>query len=129
MSFESEMKARFSGFWNSLVLLLIIIICLRFSVIEWAAEDLGTRLFHSFKLFFWCVLFGVVLAIMKIMFSFSNPPYSRLPASANFVWGLKRGITIGGLIILIVGILHLDNFMGVFQPFIDKCLEKLLGVI
>ncbi|SDY63767.1 hypothetical protein [Nitrosomonas sp. Nm58] len=129
MSFESEMKARFGGFWNSLVLLLVVIICLRFSVIEWASEDLGTRLYRSFSLFSWCVLFGVLLAIMKIIFSYSNPSYLRAPASVSFVWGLKRGIIIGGLLILIVGILHLDNFMGVFQPFIDKCLQKLLGII
>ena len=129
MSFESEMKARFGGFWNSLVLLLVVIICLRFSIIEWASEDLGTRLFHSFKLFFWCVLFGVLLAILKIIFSVSNPPYAKLPASANFVWGLKRGITIGGLLIFIVGVLHLENFLGVFQPFLDKLLENLLGLL
>lgn len=129
MSFESEMRARFGGFWNSLVLLLVVIICLRFSIIEWASEDLGTRLFHSFKLFFWCLLFGVLLAILKIIFSVSNPPYEKLPASANFAWGLKRGITIGGLLILIVGVLHLENFLGVFQPFLDKLLENLLGLI
>ncbi|SDY45491.1 hypothetical protein [Nitrosomonas sp. Nm33] len=129
MNFESEMKARFGGFWNSLVLLLVVIICLRFSAIEWASEDLGTKLYHSFKLFFWCALFGVLLAILKIIFSISNPPYLRLPASANFAWGLKRGITIGGFLILLVGILQLDNFMGVFQPFIDKLLQKLLGLI
>lgn len=128
MGFENEMRKRFGGFWNSLVLLLVVIICLRFSVIEWASEDLGTRLSQSFKLFFWSVLFGVLLAITKIITSYSNPLYLRPPASANFVWGLKRGITTGGFLILIVGILHLDNFLGVFQPFLDKGLERLLGI-
>lgn len=128
MSFENEMRERFGGFWNSLVLLIVVIICLRFAVIEWASEELGTRLWHSFKLFSWCVLFGVFLAIMKIIFSQSNPPYQKLPASVNFAWGLKRGITMGGFLILIVGILHLDNFLGVFQPLLDKLLERLLGI-
>ena len=129
MNFESEMKARFGGFWNSLMLLLVVIIFLRFSVIAWASEELGTRLFHSFKLFLWCALFGVLLAILRIIFSASNPPYTKLPASANFAWGLKRGIMIGGFLILLAGIIQLDNFMGVFQPFIDKSLQKLLGLI
>lgn len=128
MSFENEMRARFGGFWNSLVLLIVVIICLRFAVIEWASEELGTRLWHSFKLFLWCVLFGIFLAIMKILFSQSNPPYQKPPASVNFVWGLKRGITMGGFLILIVGILHLDNFLGVFQPLLDKLFERLLGI-
>ena len=128
MSFESEMRARFGGFWNSLVLILVAIICLRFSAIEWAEEDLGTRLYHSFKLILWCILFGLFLAIMKIIFSSSNPPHLKLPASANFAWGLKRGITMGGFLILLVGIVHLENFMGVFQPFIDKLLGNLLGL-
>lgn len=30
MSMESEIRMRFGGFWNSLILLFVIIICLRF---------------------------------------------------------------------------------------------------
>lgn len=51
MNFETEMRARFGGFWNSLLLLLIIIIFLRFSAIELATEGLGAKLSLSLKLF------------------------------------------------------------------------------
>ncbi|SDX24315.1 hypothetical protein SAMN05421882_11132 [Nitrosomonas communis] len=56
------------------MLLLVVIICLRFSVIAWALEDLGTRLFHSIKLFLWCTLFGLLLAIVRIVFRLRTTP-------------------------------------------------------
>ena len=51
MNMETEFKAKFGGIWNSLIILLVIIICLRFSSIELADEDLGTRLKCSLHLF------------------------------------------------------------------------------
>ncbi|MBK7352850.1 MAG: hypothetical protein IPI97_07145 [Nitrosomonas sp.] len=128
MNFETEMRARFGGFWNSLLLLLIIIIFLRFSAIELATEGLGAKLSLSLKLFFGFALFGVVLALFKMLFSSSNPPYYRLPASVNIAWGLKRGLVIGGILILIIGILHHDNFLGVLQPLLEKLVGKIIGI-
>lgn len=74
MSMESEFKAKFGGFWNSLVILLVIIICLRFSSIELAEEDLGTRLACSLQLFLACIGAGIVLGILRIFLSFSMIP-------------------------------------------------------
>ncbi|WP_240143677.1 hypothetical protein [Nitrosomonas sp. JL21] len=60
--------------------------------------------------------------------SFSNQTYTRAPASANFVQGIKYGIVTGGLLILIVGMMQLNNFLGVFQPIANGILAKLTAV-
>lgn len=128
MSMESEFKAKFGGFWNSLVILLIIIICLRFSSLELAEEDLGTRVMCSLHLFLSCIGAGIVLGILRIFLSFSNDTYTRAPASANFTSGVRYGIVAGGVLILIVGMLQLDNFLGPLQPVVDALFGKLYAL-
>ncbi len=125
MSMESEMRMRFGGFWNSLILLIVIIICLRFSSLEFADEGLTKRIFSALHLFLGCVAAGFLLGIFKIFLAFSNQTYTRAPASANFALGLKYGIVAGGMLILIVGVLQLDNFLGVFQPIVTGLIAKL----
>ncbi len=128
MSMESEIKAKFGGFWNSIVLLLVIVICLRFSSLELAAENLVERVHCALHLFLGCVAAGVLLGILRIFLAFSNQTYTRAPASANFTQGLKYGIVGGGLLILIVGVLQLNNFLGVFQPILTGLLAKLTAI-
>lgn len=128
MSMESEIKMRFGGFWNSLILLFVIIVCLRFSSLELVDADLTKRVLCALHLFFGCVAAGILLGILKIFLAFSNQTYTRAPASANFVLGLKYGIVAGGLMILIVGVLQLNNFFGVFQPMVNGLLAKLTGI-
>lgn len=128
MSMESEIRARFGGFWNSLILLFVIVICLRFSSLELAAESLAERIHCAIHLFLGCVAAGILLGILKIFLAFSNQTYTRAPASANFARGLKYGIVGGGLLILMVGILQLNNFLGVFQPMVNGLLAKLTAV-
>lgn len=128
MSMESEFKAKFGGFWNSLVILLVIIITLRFSSIELVEEDLGTRLMCSLKLFLACIGAGIVLGILRIFLSFSNDTYTRAPAAANFTTGIRFGIVAGGALILIVGMLQLENFLGPLQPVVDALFGKLYAL-
>ncbi|MCB1986607.1 MAG: hypothetical protein H6936_09360 [Burkholderiales bacterium] len=128
MSMESEFKAKFGGFWNSLVILLVIIICLRFSSIELAEEDLGTRLACSLQLFLACIGAGIVLGILRIFLSFSNDTYTRAPASANFTSGIRFGIVAGGALIMIIGMLQLENFLGPLQPVVDALFGKLYAL-
>lgn len=128
MSMESEMRMRFGGFWNSLILLFVIIVCLRFSSLEFADENLTKRVFGALHLFMGCIATGILLGILKIFLAFSNQTYTRAPASANFARGLKYGIVAGGLLILIVGILQLNNFLGVFQPMVNGLLAKLTAI-
>jgi hypothetical protein len=125
---ENEIKTRFGGFWNSLILLLVIIICLRFSSLELAAASLAERMHCAVHLFLGCVAAGILLGILRIFLAFSNQTYTRAPASANFAAGLKYGIVAGGLLILIVGILQLNNFLGVFQPMVNGLFAKLTAV-
>ncbi|MXS82208.1 hypothetical protein [Nitrosomonas oligotropha] len=128
MSMESEFRMRFGGFWNSLILLFVIIVCLRFSSLEFADENLTKRVFCALHLFLGCIATGVLLGILKIFLAFSNQTYTRAPASANFARGLKYGIVAGGLMILIVGVLQLNNFLGVFQPIFNGLLTKLTAI-
>lgn len=128
MSMESEFRMRFGGFWNSLILLFVIIVCLRFSSLEFADENLIKRVFCALHLFLGCIATGVLLGILKIFLAFSNQTYTRAPASANFARGLKYGIVAGGLMILIVGVLQLNNFLGVFQPIFNGLLAKLTAI-
>lgn len=125
MSMESEIRMRFGGFWNSLILLLVIIVCLRFSSLELANENLTARVLCALHLFCGCVAAGVLLGILKIFLAFSNQTYTRAPASANFALGLKYGIVAGGSLIFIVGVLQLNNFLGVFQPMVNGLIAKL----
>lgn len=128
MSFESEVKDRFGGFWNSLVLLLVIIICLRFTSIELAEESMATRVHCALHLFLGCLAAGVVLGLMRIFLSFSNDTYTRAPASANFVKGVKFGVVAGGILILIVGVIQLENFLGPFQPILDAVFNNIYAL-
>ncbi len=128
MSMESEIRGRFGGFWNSLILLFVIIICLRFASLELAEENLTTRVLCGLHLFLGCVAAGILLGILKIFLAFSNQTYTRAPASANFAAGLKYGIVAGGILILMVGMMQLNNFLGVFQPIFNGLLAKLTAV-
>lgn len=128
MSMESEIKTRFGGFWNSLILLFVIIVCFRFASLEFAAESISERIHCGIHLFLGCVAAGFLLGILRIFLAFSNETYTRAPASANFVSGLKYGIVAGGLLIFIIGIMQLNNFLGVFQPIASGLVAKLTAI-
>ncbi len=128
MSMESEIRTRFGGVWNSLILLFVIIVCLRFASLELVQESLAVRVHYAIHLFLGCLAAGILLGILKIFLALSNQTYTRAPASANFVMGIKYGIVAGGLLILIVGMLQLNNFLGVFQPMVNGLLAKLTAV-
>jgi len=101
---------------------------LRFSSIELAEEDLGTRLFCSLQLFLSTIGIGIVLGILRIFLSFSNDTYTRAPASANFTSGIRYEIVAGGALILIIGMLQLDNFLGPLQPIVDALFGMLYSL-
>lgn len=125
MSLESEIKAKLGGYWNSFLLLLIVIVCLRFSSIELAAEGLATRVTCAFYLFLSCLGVGVLTGFIKILLSLSTEPYARAPRSTSFVLGLKYGIVASGVLVFIVGFVQLDNFLGPFQVLVDQLYGKL----
>ncbi len=129
MSLESEMRARFGGIWNSFLLLLVIIICLRFASIAFADDDLGTRVHCSIHLFLGCLAAGFLMGLLRMFLATTNDTYTRAPASANFASGLKYGILAGGFLILIAGIVQLEGFLGPFQPILDLIFSKLLEIL
>ena len=123
MSLENEIKARFGGVWNSIVVILVVIVCLRFSSLAVAEEDLGERVSYALCLFFIALGVGFALGILKIIFSYANEPHSRFSGAANFAAGLKYGFVAVGILIFIVGIMQLENFLGPLQIFFDALFE------
>ena len=128
MSMESEMRAKFGGLWNSFLLLFVVIVCMRFSGLEQAGERLSEKILCGIHLFLGCIAAGILLGILRIFLGFSNDTYTRAPASANFTQGLKYGIVGGGVLIFLIGLLHFDNFLGVFQPVAHGLAAKLTGI-
>lgn len=118
MSLENEIKARFGGIWNSIVVLFVVIVCLRFSSLAVVEDDLGERISYALCLIFIALGVGFALGILKIIFSYSNEPHSRLSGAANFASGLKYGFVAVGILIFIVGIMQLENFLGPLQTFL-----------
>lgn len=129
MSLESEIKAKLGGFWNSFLLLLIVIICLRFSSIELADGGLAERVTCAFYLFASCIGAGVFAGMIKLLLSFSTEPYARAPKSTSFALGMKYGIVAAGMLVFIVGFVQLENFLGPFQVIVDSLYGKLPGLI
>ena len=113
MSMESEMRAKFGGLWNSFLLLFVVIVCMRFSGLEQAGESLSEKILCGIHLFLGCIAAGILLGILR---------------SANFTQGLKYGIVGGGVLIFLIGLLHFDNFLGVFQPVAHGLAAKLTGI-
>jgi hypothetical protein len=118
MSLENEIKARFGGIWNSIVVIFVVIVCLRFSSLAVVEDDLGERISYALCLFFIALGVGFALGILKIFFSYSNEPHSRLSGAANFASGLKYGFVAVGVLIFIVGVMQLENFLGPLQSFL-----------
>ena len=101
---------------------------MRFASLEQGGESLAERILCGIHLFLGCIAAGFLLGILRIFLGFSNDTYTRAPASANFTQGLKYGIVMGGILIFIIGILQLDNFLGVFQPIASGLITKLIGI-
>ncbi len=120
MSLEREIKARFGGIWNTIVILFVVIVCLRFSSIELAEENLHERISYSLCLLLTALGVGFALGILKIILSYSNEPHSRLSSAANFASGLKYGFVAVGIFLFIVGVMQLENFLGPLQTFLDS---------
>ena len=129
MSLESEIKAKLGGFWNSLLLLLIVIVCLRFSSIELAGGGLAERVMCAFYLFASCIGAGLFAGLIKLLLSYSTEPYARAPKSISFVLGMKYGIVAAGILVFIVGFVQLENFLGPFQVIVDALYGKLPSLI
>lgn len=51
MSLESEIKARFGGICNSIVVIFVVIVCLRFSSLAVAEGDLGEKFLTHYVYF------------------------------------------------------------------------------
>ena len=84
-------------------MLLIVIICLRFSSIELADGSLAERVTCAFYLFISCIGAGVfagMIRMIKLLLSFSTEPYARAPKSTSFALGMKYGIVAAGMLVL-----------------------------
>ena len=102
MAFADEIKGRFGGLWNGVLLIVIVVICFRFATAEWGTESLWLRLLYGLYLVLGLLAFGVILAVTKLFKS--NP--------AEVAWGLKYGIFLGGTFLFLLGCLMVPDFLG-----------------
>jgi len=128
MNLESEMKIKFGGIWNSILLLFVVIISLRFSSIAMVEDDLIERVYCSIHLLLGCLAAGLIMGLLRMFLAMTNNTHTRTPASANFASGMKYGVLAGGFLILVVGMVMLDDFLGPFQPILDAIFAKLSSI-
>lgn len=128
MNISREIKKRFGGGWNTILLILILMVCLRFSGAEWKEEGLDVRFLRGIYLLLAVIGLGILIAGIKLFIArLDSPSYWMNSADEVFASGLKLGILVGGIFVFFVGILLVDNFLGPFQGVIDTILEKLAG--
>ena len=122
-----ELNKRFSGGWNSLILVLLVIICLRFSGAEWKDEVLGIRLLYSLYILFAVAGLGIVFASAKVLLiRFGHHTYGYTYSDA-IAGGLKYGVNAGTIIVFAIGILMVDNYLGPVKDILDVALKKIGG--
>lgn len=131
MNWSEEIRKRFGGFWNTLFLLVVLVVCLRFAGAEWKARELEVRLLYALYLLLAVVAVGIVAAVTKLGVTKLNPPRYATGSSvaADVVWGLKYGMAAGVALVFTVGLLQVDNYLGPLKELIDLVLKKITDKI
>ena len=129
MSFEEELRRRFGGFWNTIFLIVVVVVCLRFAGAEWAGAPLGKRLLVALCLFLGCTGLGIPFSLGRIFAARSKPISGRPTTAESIAWGLKYGVGTGTVLLVLVGALMVKDFLGPLLDLLSKLFEKLVGKI
>jgi hypothetical protein len=129
MGFGEEFQQRFGGLWNTIFLILLVVVCLRFAGAEWTGAPLRTRLLVALYLFLGCVGCGIIFALSRIIVALSEPSYSRPSTPESIVWGLKYGAATGMVLLILAGILLVKDFLTPLLDLLSKVLEPILHKI
>jgi hypothetical protein len=133
MNWNREFQKRFGGLWNTIFLIAVLMVCIRFAGAEWKAKELEFRLLYSLYLILGVIAIGVFLGVFKaVLNKFLNRSRSYSWEStipADFTWGLKYGIGSGAIIVFIFGLLLVDDFLGPVKDILDVLANKILEKI
>lgn len=116
MSLVDELAKRFGGFWNSILLLVGVVVCMRFAGAEWKAQGLDVRLLRSLGLFLACFGLGAMFATGRVLASRFGGGYSRSSWHADLAWGMKFGFGAGVVLMFITGVLLVEDYL---KPLLD----------
>jgi hypothetical protein len=128
MNIAGELKKRFTGWLNSIVLMAIFCICFRFAGAEWKSLDLGTRALRGLYILLGVVGVGLLGAVLRLWIArLDSPSYWRTRADEVAVAGLKVGVLVGGAIVFLMGLLLVDEYLGPFGKLLEKLFDKTPG--
>jgi hypothetical protein len=121
-----EFKKRFGGFWNTIFLILVLIVCLRFSGAEWKDKELQERLLYALYLVLGVIstgiFFGIGTAVLK---RFKRSGYATPNTPVDFVSGLKYGTVLGTVVVFTIGLLMVDDYLGPIKELVDVVIKKI----
>ncbi len=128
MDIAGQIKKKFAGLSNAIVLILILIACVRFSGAEWQAPeyDLGVRLLRAFYIVLGVIALGFLMAAARLIIArFDSPAFWKNRADEIAVSAFKTGLIIGGIIVFAAGVLLVKDYLGPFEKVIEILMEKL----
>ena len=126
MDWVDEFKKRFGGFWNTVFLIVVLIVCLRFAGAEWKDNELQERLLYALYLVLGVISTGVIFGIgSAILKRFKRSGYSTPNAPVDFVSGLKHGTVLGAIVVFTIGLLMIDDYLGPIKEFVDVLIKKI----
>lgn len=113
MNILDEIKKRFSGFKNSLFLLLALIISLRFAGADAESQPLKGRLEYALGLILGIAILGIILGFARIIIRKINRKneFQTIAPGIDFVSGFKYGVVAGTVILFLVGVLMVKDFL------------------
>jgi len=120
--YSSVIKSEFSGFWNLVFIIAVLVVCLRFSDAAWGSADFDLRLQGTFYLFGLVIALSSLFAIFRLILLKLKPPQHKYghPYLTAIARAFKYGFVLGGLLVTTIGVLMVDNFLNPFQDLIDR---------
>jgi hypothetical protein len=127
MDVLDQIKKRFGGTLNAVLLIAILMVCIRFSGAEWAEEVLGVRLLRALYIIAGAIGFGLLFAAVSVAIAYygSTSAFRMNRVDEVGVSAFKKGVVIAGIVVFTVGLLLVKDYLGPFQKVIDTLVEKL----
>jgi hypothetical protein len=123
--YTNTIKTEFGGLLNSLLIILVLIVCLRFSDAAWGTADVQMRFLRALYMFGSIISLSVIFVIIRaislkvhpLQIKYGHPYFKAIMISA------KYGFVTGGILVAIAGILIVNDFLDPFKDFIELTLS------
>jgi len=127
MDWVEEFKKRFGGFWNTILLVTGLVICLRFTGAEWKDQALALRLLYALYLVLGVTALGIAWGTAAVILGRVRSGTSFLAprTASHFVSGMKYGLTVGIVIVFTVGLLMVEDYLGPLKELFDVLVKKI----